>query len=230
MLDTVVKYCPQKYLPASTTSTHILLDASYNALNCPTSMDCQIRYTLAWAFPAPTGTTVTPSGVCVAPPTPSPTQAPSPAPSPRGEDYTLAPTVVVGGGVAGSGGDGVNGSVGDAGVVTNYLSRAVRCAEDWANCTTLETKISFEKSDDAAAAGEGGCIKIMSVVGQVKKTNRVLFMFFKILGLGRGTGGGVEERRLLQVAAFLFHPQTEQTKGLFVRYVCVGTLRASWGW
>lgn len=182
MLDTVVEYCPQAYLPASTAYTHVLLTASYNGVTCSSAMDCYVRYTLAWESPAPTAA-LDPDGSCVGPPTPSPTatpMTPTPLPSAKAEEEgggTPAPPGPYGG-VVGNG--VVNGSTGGvaAAVRDNYLSRAVRCEEVWANCTTLETSVGYYHTDYSSGSGSSSgaqCAKLETVVGQVTRDSWVMF-------------------------------------------------------
>lgn len=188
MLETSVEYCPPSHVPFDAETTEILLHASYDGVPCALAMECYVRYTLVWETgAAPT----TPSGggkhggagaaaECVAPPTATPTLAPStPSPSSAHDDgTTTAPPVTtpppagLPEGVSSSGGGSNNSdsSSGDKGEVVafpppreNYLSRSVvRCAEVWANCTTLETNTTYEANRVGLE-----CAKMETVVGQV---------------------------------------------------------------
>lgn len=155
MLDTVVLYCPASVLSATTAAgtTAITLGASYDGATCPSAMECHIRYALDWQAPSSMW-----EGDCVAPPTPAPTTPTSATHAPAdsesdddGEspDSTPAPTS--------TGGGDLRQPMG------NRLSRAVQCAERWANCTTMESDVTYD--DDWHGKG---CTKLERVVGEVR--------------------------------------------------------------
>lgn len=207
MLETSAEYCPAAHVPFGTAIVQTIVAASYDGVACAPAMECHIRYTLDWETSAPG---IAPGQECVAPPTPAPTPAPSISPTEDGvagneseggsededEDSTdggsPTPVPATGGGSS-SGGDGSNSSgngggasgINDDGRGSNYLSRSVvRCAEEWANCTTVEANFSYEPS-----SGGLECAKLETVIGEVG------VMLRGDVGVGVGVGVGVWWRR-----------------------------------
>ena len=151
MLDTIVEYCPPTRVPSDDADLHrVLLVASFDGVRCSSAMDCRVRYALDWLAPSP----VSSGGACVAPPTAAPSPMPSPyqPPTSSTDDGTPSPTWAFDGGEVADGGQ-------------NYLLRSVvRCAEAWANCSTLEAETTYGDGGEP----EGGCTKLETVVGEVR--------------------------------------------------------------